>query len=207
MSFTNAYRGIKKIFAAELMILIATLATYAISGLNATSPGKYVEVFGIVGIAAGVLLIIAFILNLVGLIQARKDESNFTVALVLTLISIALTAVVTALPDNKLLADYGDPASNLLRLLTAFFVIQGVIAIARKLGKKNMVSRGKNIITLVVGIWFVVIALEVVLTILGSNETLTTIAGIIGIAALVALVIVYFLYLSYLGKAKTMLEK
>ena len=85
MKFPNAAKGVKKIFNAEIISLIAALIGGAglISGLIGASKetGESVgttllAVSSILLIISGIALLVAGIMNIIGFIQAAKDERH-----------------------------------------------------------------------------------------------------------------------------------
>ena len=104
MTFPNAYHGVKKIFTAEILSIIAAflaLVTAVVAIVAAVSMAAGEEDaaaaagLGTVGliIASGVLYIISYIMNLVGLHQAGKDEANFKTAFIIMIFTLILTVV------------------------------------------------------------------------------------------------------------------
>ena len=104
MRFPNAHEGVKKIFTAEILMIIVTIGTVIVSGISMSgdrSEGA-IGAAAIILVAAGVISIIAFIMNLLGIIQARKDEAKFTYALYAVIGGIIASLVQSAFPDNSL---------------------------------------------------------------------------------------------------------
>ena len=104
MRFPNAHEGVKKIFTAEVLMLIVTLGTLIVNGLamSQNRSDGLIAAAAIVLVVAGIISIIAFIMNLLGIIQARKDESKFTYALYAVIGGIVASLVQSAFPDNGL---------------------------------------------------------------------------------------------------------
>ena len=69
-----------------------------------------------------------------------------------------------------------------------------------------MVARGKRLITLVLVMWGVTIALQIVALFFNGSEALLAIGGILAIIGYILTIVVYVLYLLYLARAKKMLE-
>ena len=117
MKFPNAAKGVKKIFTAEILSLIgqilAAVSTIAVliailtSGITVESlkTGNGFEglvgfllIAGIAWIVMGIFMFIAMIIRIVGIAQARRDEDNFTAALVFQIMSIVTTLLTIFLP-------------------------------------------------------------------------------------------------------------
>ena len=102
MKFTNAYQGVKKIFAAEILSLICSICATVtlalpvvgvIAAANNSQGGTVASLggFAVLAIASMVLAIIAFIFKLIGVNKASKDEPSFKIALYLILAGIAVS--------------------------------------------------------------------------------------------------------------------
>ena len=136
MKFPNAAKGVKKIFNAEIISLIAALIGGAglILGLIGASKetGESVgttllAVSGALLIVSGIALLVAGIMNIVGFIQAAKDEVGIKRAVLCTVFS-ALLACVAAFFENQtgFLGGLGTVLSTIatvLNMLVALFVI------------------------------------------------------------------------------------
>ena len=92
MRFPNAAKGMKKVFAAEILSLIAAIALgstliMSIVFLNFEQTGNETAM-GISGIGllvfmagAAVLTILALIFKLIGVVQTSKDEPSFKIVI------------------------------------------------------------------------------------------------------------------------------
>ena len=210
MRFPNAYSGVKKIFTAEIIMLLVSIAGVAASGLNLSDTGDS-TILGMVAvalIAAGLLSVIAFILNLVGIVQARKDEAKFTNALWAVIGGIVMSCVQAAFADNAAVVDAAQTVASICSALATFFVIDGILSLAEQMRNKDMVAKGKRAKVILITLWVVVIALQLVGTIFGAaNDTLLLIESVLLVAAGVLSVIAYLVYLAYLSKARVMLAQ
>ena len=104
MKFPNAAKGVKKIFNAEIISLIAALIGGAglIPGLIGASQETgdsvgttLLAVSGALLIVSGIALLVAGIMNIIGFIQAAKDEEGIKRAVLCAVFS-ALFAFVAA---------------------------------------------------------------------------------------------------------------
>ena len=117
--FTNACEGVKKIYKAEILSLIATVllligSVISVFGIQAgenTSSGEGLLVSGgLIVIVAAVLLIIAAIMNIIGVSRASKDEAAFKNALIALLFGIAANILVSAFSNNPTVSSIGKAA-------------------------------------------------------------------------------------------------
>ena len=215
MRFPNAFKGVSKLFTAQVMMLIAGIAA-VISGIVSVVVGALSQnsevaavgalvVFGVIVVVTAVFSVIAFILNLVGLIQARKDESSFTVALITTIVGIVASALMGTFQSNGLVSGLMNVIQIVASLATTLFVIQGIMKLANRLGNANMVNKGNTMFKLILAVQIIAIIARFIAALFANNTALLVVAGVLAIIAAVINVVVYFLFLSYLGKAKKML--
>ena len=157
MRFPNAFKGVSKMFAAEILKLIATGLTVAtgVAGIvsasgviqSAVNGAEITEelvanninvggviVAGILGVGAMILYIIAYIMNLVGLAQAGRDEENFGSAFGLSIavlvISIA-TAVLTGLSiGGNVPENIASTARTVCEVIVMILVVSGIMNLA-----------------------------------------------------------------------------
>ena len=126
MRFPNAFRGVKKIWLAELLMLLAAvigIILIFVIAANSTLVGDDVVVnkeavetpAAILGILAALIALTAFILNLVGMINARNDDAGFRIALLVTVLGIITSAVraggipLILMPMKVLLVHFEQP--------------------------------------------------------------------------------------------------
>ena len=115
MTFPNGYQGVKKLFTAEILQLICAgcliltgIAFLIGAGAAAAGSGSgalTLDVFGMIFLIATIVLpLIAYIISLVGLHQAAKDDENFRIAFIFAIIGLVLTVVagiVNAITGNQ----------------------------------------------------------------------------------------------------------
>ena len=214
--FTNACEGVKKIYKAEIMTLIATVllligSVISLTGIEAgenTSSGEGLLISGgLIVIIAAFLLIIAAIMNIVGVNRASKDESAFRNALIALLFGIAANILVSAFSNNPTINSIGKAAANVTEILASYYICTGVINLADRLGNSDVSARGQKVRSILMGIWVAAAVLNILSTLFGTNETMQNALGIIAIVGGIISIIAYFLYIGLLGRAKKMLEK
>lgn len=251
MKFPFAAKGVKKIFSAEILKLIAIICAVAcvvafvfviaayvaqvdietgkiISGTEdelLTKIGISAIAFFIFGAAALVLIIIAFIIKLVGMSQAARDEGTFRGAIVCVLIEVVAIIVsgffvkgsfagvdYQSLDTNAITAMTSSMSFywmilSLANLLITIFIITGIIRLADQLNNGEVGSKGNNVLKIIIVVNLLSIIASVVAMIFGSNPVTAIICLILIISALVLQIIQYFMYLSLLSNGKKMLER
>lgn len=218
MRFPNAASGVKKLFTAEILSLISTLAmiiavclaVVAAAGSNAqnVTSGTIAAGMGtiILMAAAAVLALIAGILALIGLINASKDEIAFKTALIATIISLVAAGIMGIFSRYSVVQSICQCIQNIMSVVVTVFVIQGIINLAGRLKEREIASKGKTLMTILIVIFALAFVASLISAIFGGALA-STIAGIIALVALVLDLIGYIIYLTLLAKAKKMLAK
>ena len=156
MRFPNACKGLKKIFFAELISLIA-LVPYAVSlvliqflpeEINKNNaeilPAEVVVT--ILSILSLVMMTVAYVLNVIGYVTASKDNESFKKAMLLTIAGMVLTVVSGIMENangNPILTNTFDSMENILDLLITLMTISGIVTLSVTYGDLRMVESGK----------------------------------------------------------------
>ena len=214
MRFPNAYKGVSKLFLAEILMLIGSvvgiIAAILLLAAYSSDPNGLVEgavatmgVSSIVMVVSSVLAVIGFVLNIVGLVQAKKDDNGFKFALIFALICIALSIVSTILANvNPNVAGWMEFVVTIFELAVFEYVVLGIMSLANQLGDQGMASFGAKVRMLISILYIVLLIIR-----LFSNINVTF-AGVVGVVVGAILeLVVYIGYLIYLAKAKKMLAK
>lgn len=218
MTYPNAYSGVKKVFTAQILILVGAILAFivAVAGAMATTDGTPSEVAGgaAMGAAIGagalasvtaILMFIAFIINLVGLHQAGKDEHYFRTAFNLTIAGIAVAVIqgIVNAAVSETAASGVQIVSDLLRILVMIYVIYGIIEIAKAIGDEKLQKKGRTLLTFITVLMIISIVIRLVADIAGDHmaDPALVAMGAIGIVSALIVVISYILYLSLLSRA------
>lgn len=208
MTFPNAYDGVKKIYLAEILTLIAevlllisTVGILAAAQTDEATVGMVSLIFGTISIVA---LFVAFILNLMGITRAMKDEPSFKLALIFTIVSIVTSGVSAVLAEGSLVSDILEIVSNASSIIITLLIIQGIANLALKLRDLNMAEQGKKLMLMILTVQVLSVAAKMIAAIFESKGGLMT-SGIIALVASVIAIVGYVIYLIYLSRAKKML--
>ena len=213
MRYPNAYKGINKIFIAEILSLISVLlvgiaaiaAAFAVAGALAegsVAGAGDLALLGlggvaIAGVAGAVCAIIAFILNLVGLVQAKRDETRyFSAALWCTLIALICQIIASFVPGtgHAILTT----VAGLLNIFVIIFVCKGIASLAL-LMQNTPVAEFSNKMSLFVAI---VYAVGIIAGLFAN-----TAGAVLSAIAMILQIVGIILYLVLLVKAKGMLKQ
>lgn len=217
MRFPNAFGGVKKIWLAEILGLIGSLcllimgfvgvgaAAGAAGALSESNEGALVAagagVLGasVFGLAGGVLGILAFIFNLVGLNQAGKDEVSFKQGFYAALIGIVVSIIGAFFSGNTVVATIFNIVSFVIQAFIFFCVINGVKALAQQYGNQELIRKGDNVLK----IYLAVLVVGVIASLVSLFAP--AVAGVMSIVASIASIVDYVLYIIFLSNAKKML--
>ena len=221
MKFPNAAKGVKRIFTAEILGLISTIlliigfvllipalvAKNGAEGLEGAAIGATVAM-GVFVLIAGVLSIIAFIMNIIGISNASKDEENFKSALLFLILGlVAKAASITIgrfVKDAAVATGMLDSASSLLNIFVTIFVISGIVKLADRLNRGDISAKGTNVLKILIAVNVLSLIASFVASVMGGPVA-SGVSLVLAIVSAVLSLVQYIMYLSLLGKAKKML--
>lgn len=216
MKFPNAYRGVKKIWLAELLMLFAVLVGIIlvfVLAANSTVSGNDVIIsegiktpLAIFGIITALIGLVAFILNLVGLINARGDDAAFRIALLVTLLGIVVSAISAIWSNNQVLTKWMDIALTIFSMLVSYYILTGIANLADRIPDAATKALALKSRTLVEASFCATAIFKFILSVFNIQEG-STLSTIISVIALALELVSYILYLRALAKGKEMLAK
>ena len=137
MKFENAYAGVKKLFTSESIYIISTMLSFGSAIVLQQNEGaamhdeNYLLMTSMgLFIASGVITIIALIIQMIGLNQARKDEPQFKTAIQFAIAGLIATAISTFTAGT--FSDIFSGVASVANLLVSVYTILGVYCIAYK---------------------------------------------------------------------------
>ena len=211
MKFPNALKGLKKIYASEILTLLAGILSgvfsYLGNGAGANIEDSKMALLAVLFLCFGILTLVAYILNFIGTAQAGKDESSFKSALLWILIGIALTAAALILGEDHYLYRYLSNGTRMTDILMTIYIIQGVICLANKLGNEEQAQRGKRVQNMIVFIYALSFVFQIVNDFLNVEKISPAVLAACGFAALILFIVAYITFIRLLSKAKKMLQK
>ena len=211
MKFPNAHKGVKNIvigFILEVVavVLLSIAAILARPGADAASIATSAT-FILVG---SIITIVAFIFELVGLFQAKKDEGSFSTALWMVLFMFLLaviSAICSFFPLSYVLAKpICDVLVDACRLVMMLSIIGGIANMAEKLNEKEYAANGRTIRMVLAGLFLMGLVLQL-LSALIVNPGALKVMFVLGVVGLVAELIADICLVIYLIKAPKKLSK
>ena len=216
MKYPNAQKGVTLLWVASLIGIVITALAFVgalISGIKLDSEAGKNAGLGIVG-GASIAGLVLFILELVGLFQAKKDERAFHLSLMAILFGIifgVISGIFNAFDNSvlKLISKFFDVASSIASLASLSFIFMGIMSLANQLGDAEMVKKGQRLLRIV---WFV-FALSILLSFIGAvlpsniGDWVKIVVAIFAIISAILEVVATVLEFLYYSKAKEMLKK
>lgn len=216
MRFPNAHEGVKKIFIAEVIGLIAA-ALLLISAIvsvfmvgtakNLSDVGGSVIVTLLTVLSSVILAIVAFIFRILGISSAMKDETvKFKYAFYCVFVSLG-AAILQAIISffNSKVAEVFEVIAAVAGLLVTLYIILGIVELAKTLGNGAMEKKGKTLYYIIFGFYCVEIIFDILLVIFKKDIDTLIMASIFSLVKLLFSVVKYVLYLIYLKEAEKML--
>ena len=229
MKFPNTFKGIKKIWIAEMLMLVAAVMSiillFVIAGNSAVIEDVTVAENAVVvedtlivnkeavkvptailGIGSAVLILVAFLLNLIGIINCRKDDKNFINALIATLLGV-VCGVVNAIwgESNPRLGSWMEFVMVMESCYASYYVLTGVSNLSEAYpdpATKKLVDKSRNWL---LGSFSLSAGLKLIVDIFNIQDG--TPKTIMAVVAVLAEIVSYVIYLMALNKSKKMLAK
>lgn len=214
MRYPNAFKGVSQIYKAELIAILAVICTgigaiLAIFGVGVADVGSEAvgKGFAITGglfvIATAVLMIVSYILNIIGVGNAAKDESGFRSAMIAIIIGIVASIVAGIFSNKEVVCLLAQLVSKICDIMVFWFCIGGIRNLADKMNDRNIANKADSFTKLIIGIYVV----GIVLAIIGSFVKTGFMDGFIDVAGSICSIIAYLSYLSLLKGARDMLAR
>ena len=214
MRFPNAYRGVKKIWLAEMLMLLAAIVgiiMVIVMAANGTMVGEDIVInegvktpIAVLGIVTAVIALVAFILNLIGLINANNDDFAFRIALLVTILGIVASAISAIWSNNETLNKWMDTALIICSMFASYYVLTGIANLAEKMSDAATKAVALKSRTLVEGSFCATALFKLIISIFKIQDG-STISTILAVIALLLELVSYILYLRALSKGKKML--
>ena len=215
MRFPNAFKGVSRIYLAEILSLIATIigivsvivvfagAGTAAAGNGGTGAGLAVGGGLFLAITA-ILMLASFIINIIGVSNASQDEPAFRTAMIFIVVGTLCSIVAGIFSGNPVIYSIATIVSRVSEILVFWFSINGISNLAVAMEDNEIYERADSLAKLILGVYIVVIILTIVTSFVLLPLFLTS---IISIVTSICMIVAYFMYLSLLSGAKSMLSE
>ena len=216
MTFPNAYKGVKKIFIAEILTIIA-IVIMIVSGVLTLAFIKVAEQYDdaaggalvslITFIAGTCLTIPAFIIYLIGIIQAKKDEQHFYYAFVFVILPIIASVFAAIFSKYELVQNIAELVRNICEVIAMIMIIGGIKELAAKLNSEKMVESANLALRIISGVYVLLIIARVIEFIFDFWPAMVTVGGILSLAAGILNIVAHVYYFILLGRSVKMLKE
>lgn len=217
MRFPNAHKGVKKLFIAEIVGIVASLLIL-VSGILFAIGVKNTAVLASsagVALAGSIALVVVFIISLVGLYQGGQDNDSIKAAFYLTIAALllnilaAIFSAITQVEALVIAAKYIGIAVDVATVIALEYTLLGISGLAKQLGNEKMASLGRTLAWFVLGLYALSILLGLFGNIFSTNaqDWVKTAVAVTTIVAGVLELIVYVAVVVYYGKATKMLKQ
>ena len=215
MRYPNAFKGVSQIYKAELIAILAVICTgigaiLAIFGVGVADVGSEAvgKGFAITGglfvIATAVLMIVSYVLNIIGVGNAAKDEDGFRSAMIAIIIGIIASIVAGIFSNKEVVCLLAQLVSKICDIMVFWFCIGGIRNLADKMNDRNIANKADSFTKLIIGIYVAGIVLAIIGSFVKAGGFLD---GFIDVAGAVCSIIAYLSYLSLLKGARDMLAR
>lgn len=221
MTYPKAYKGVKKLFVAGILSLAGSVCVWlavipGILGISAAFKGSLGGFFAggiitFVFLLAGLLLpIIAYILKLVGLEQARHEEAQFHQGFLFAILALIFILVDTVFSawgiGGAVIEEVVGTAYGIFDIIVTVFVIRSIRTLAGKLKDARMVQRSSSLVWYVTVFYATGLFAGLLSVLFESSVVMQILAGMLSLIAGILNLIVYIIFLVFLGRAKKMLK-
>ena len=218
MRYPNAAKGIKKIWIAEILSIVAAVLVIAMvvvaavnnidtsisseEAVQALETAKIARPVAALGICMMLIMVVSYFLNLIGIINASKDDVGFKRALWVLLVSMVLGIAAAIMQNsNPRISHWLEVPSTLFELVVTIYVLEGIGNLAGNLGKKDIVDLSRQCRTWLMCALVLSAAAKVFVALGTEGSVLNTTSGI---AAALLQIVAYVVYLRVLNKARLM---
>lgn len=216
MAHEDARNGIGKVFTAQILLIITAIC-YAIAAIcTAVAIGAAASdamvgagistiLLVLFGLAGGVMSIIGFILQLVGLSKAGKDNDKIKSAFTITIIGLII-AIVIGIVKSLVGASYawagniGDLVNFIISLIVTYNVLMGCAELNPALQEKAEKTWKMYMIVVILDIVIAIVA--IIMGILGVTAVSAVASYILIILDVVFEVVSFVMYLMFLAQAR-----
>ncbi len=210
MKYPNAANGINKIFMSEVIALAASIVVLVCSVIGVLcfeDPDLeiLVGVLVIIVLFALGFFVLAYILQIVGIMRASKDEPAFKVSVISIIAAMILTVLEGVFYGNHFASFFVEIAGDVAQFFLVHYIIHGIMHIADHLERPDMIKKGKIIFRVI----YIAIAFEIIVRIfeiIFGKEVGEQLSMPFGIVAEILKVAEYVMFLTYVGKANKMMK-
>ena len=213
MKYPNAAKGLHYLVVAEIVALVASVIAVIVSVFalpNIDVDNFFGNVISTRDIIMMLLILVlylaAFVLEIVGIVLASKDEPAFKISLYAIIAAIILTILSAFFYQNETVDMLISIGGDVAQFFLVHYIIHGIMHISEHLGRHELSKRGSRIFVVIyIGIIFEIIVR--VLEIIFGKEQGETLALPFDVIANILKSAEYILFLIYIVKGSKLLRK
>ena len=218
MRFPNAEKGIRKIYFAEIFAICAAVLSGATTLLldNLTQHIKDAEPFVVSSLktfstlfasASLVMMTLTAVFAFIGYVQAGQDEVEFRKAMICAVANGVLVIVGMFFQiSNGTLYTTLNAAAPIVEMFVMIFGLTGLINIAERCERTDMVERGSTVLQIVVATYIISSLNALIIRIFELAAPTKIIALVTGLVDLALSIVQYIIYLRYLKASLKLLR-
>lgn len=210
--YLNVKKGLDQLFLSQILeivcavasVLVAlfgvlTIAAMFLSGGLTAVLGVFTAIFTIVLVGGSIA---AFVLGLLGILNASKDEISYKNALVWLVVGIVASLLESALNNTSgflwtLIKAILGAANGFASFMVMYSVINATVTVAQAIGNVEVFNLGNQRANSFKTLYIVAI-------ILCFLAFIPVIGGILSLVGVIIELVIFFQYLGFLSKAKMM---
>ena len=210
--YMNVKKGLDQLFLAQILRIVELVLTILTTFMGALAIGMaflasggvaslFVVLTGLFAIVLVVAMIADFVLGLLGILNASKDEPLYKNALVWLVIGIVVSLIDSAITKNtgiwKFLKSILNAGGSFCNFMVVYSVINATVTVAQAIGNIEVFNLGQQRANSFKTLYIVAIILQFL-------SFIPFIGGLLSLAGAIILIIIFFQYLGFLSKAKMM---
>ena len=150
MKYPNAYSGMTKIYISEIIALIASIimvicSVFLMACYN--DPDLIVEtwIFSAAVLVVLGVFVFSYILQIIGIVRATKDEPAFRVSLIAIIAALVITVLECIFFEgNDVITFILEIASDVAQFFLVHYIIHGIMHISEHLGRDDISKKRKT---------------------------------------------------------------
>lgn len=204
MRYPNGYKGVNKLLVSEILNVAASMLFLAASVIAAVTSRQtvntaYLPAILIPMILVGVVGLLAFIMQIVGLNQARRDNTRFRTAIVF--VCIGVVAFNAAAFTGGTLGNIFSSINEVCSVLISVYIILGIYDLAENMENSSVMLHGKIALFAGTAVFAIAVIARIIPVFFPRTE------NILDVICSVTELIAYIIFLIFLAKAKKMLSE
>ena len=209
-------KGLRLVFAGELMVIISTIVELACSVLAATLSGSYSSlipgvadravtapavILTVLALAGGSAILCGIILNIIGFRYLFPENRYFRIAFWFTLAELALVTVTSAVTFHEIWHLVMIVVEWLPTLVIVASAVSGISALAERLGNEELVKHGKALRHTFVVIYILILVLDILHAVMLERFSQSIPVRVLAVISVLLAVFHSVHYAMYLRKA------